>query len=172
MIRYARTGPALSTQHGLDIGWSTTCDREHLWKHSFTDIWSLEWEIDQHTGGNWSTRSILVVSSFYFGSILRVPAVFPGLIYSGYCGYCKGNISDVCTAGGIRFTAHVPSTRSIWAFSTADTASTRSIHLGHINSIVPQSSQYQQHPEYRTETHITSGMYREGYTRSTDIVKY
>jgi len=29
MIRYARTGPALSTQHGLDIGWSTTCDREY-----------------------------------------------------------------------------------------------------------------------------------------------
>ena len=29
MIRYARTGPALATQHGLDIGWSTTCDREY-----------------------------------------------------------------------------------------------------------------------------------------------
>ena len=29
MVRYARTGPALSTQHGLDIGWSTTCDREY-----------------------------------------------------------------------------------------------------------------------------------------------
>ena len=29
MIRYARTGPALTTQHGLDIGWSTTCDREY-----------------------------------------------------------------------------------------------------------------------------------------------
>ena len=28
MERYARTGPALSTQHGLDIGWSATCDRE------------------------------------------------------------------------------------------------------------------------------------------------
>ena len=28
MVRYARTGPALSTQHGLDIGWSATCDRE------------------------------------------------------------------------------------------------------------------------------------------------
>ena len=29
MVRYARTGPALSTQHGLDIGWSATCDREY-----------------------------------------------------------------------------------------------------------------------------------------------
>ena len=28
MVRYARTGSALSTQHGLDIGWSATCDRE------------------------------------------------------------------------------------------------------------------------------------------------
>ena len=28
MVRYARTGPTLSTQHGLDIGWSATCDRE------------------------------------------------------------------------------------------------------------------------------------------------
>ena len=28
MVRYARTGPDLSTEHGLDIGWSATCDRE------------------------------------------------------------------------------------------------------------------------------------------------
>ena len=28
MARYARTQPALSTQHGLGIGWSATCDRE------------------------------------------------------------------------------------------------------------------------------------------------
>ena len=28
MVRYARTGPAQTTQHGLDIGWSATCDRE------------------------------------------------------------------------------------------------------------------------------------------------
>ena len=28
MVRYARTGPARSTQHGMDIGWSATCDRE------------------------------------------------------------------------------------------------------------------------------------------------
>ena len=28
-VRYARTGPALSTQHGLDIGWSATCDRAY-----------------------------------------------------------------------------------------------------------------------------------------------
>ena len=27
MVRYSRTEPALSTQHGLDIGWSATCDR-------------------------------------------------------------------------------------------------------------------------------------------------
>ena len=30
MVRYARTGPALSTQHGLDIGWSATCDMEFI----------------------------------------------------------------------------------------------------------------------------------------------
>ena len=28
MVRYAWTRPALSTQHGLDTGWSATCDRE------------------------------------------------------------------------------------------------------------------------------------------------
>ena len=28
MVRYARTGLALSIQHGLAIGWSATCDRE------------------------------------------------------------------------------------------------------------------------------------------------
>ena len=28
MVRHARTGPAMSTQHGLDIGWPATCDRE------------------------------------------------------------------------------------------------------------------------------------------------
>ena len=27
MVRYSRTEPALSTQHGLDIGWSAICDR-------------------------------------------------------------------------------------------------------------------------------------------------
>ena len=29
MVRYARTGPAISTQHGLDIGWSATYDRDY-----------------------------------------------------------------------------------------------------------------------------------------------
>ena len=33
MVRYARTGPALSTQHGLDIGWSATWDREFTIVH-------------------------------------------------------------------------------------------------------------------------------------------
>ena len=28
MVRYVRTGPALATQHGLDFGWSATCDGE------------------------------------------------------------------------------------------------------------------------------------------------
>ena len=122
---------------------------EHLWKHSFTDRWSLEWEIEQilFAGGNWSTWSILAVSSsIYFGSILRVLVVFPGSIYSGYSGYCKVTISDVCTARaacvlGVVYTVHhVPSTRSIWAFSTADTPSTRSVNLGHHNNRVPQYS--------------------------------
>ena len=90
----------------------------------------LEWEIEQITfaGGNWSTWSILAVSSsIYFGSILRVLVVFPGSIYSGYSRYCKESISDVFTAGaacvlGVLYTAHhVPSTRSIWAYSTVDT---------------------------------------------------
>ena len=86
-------------------------------------------------GGNWTPWSILAVSSsIYFGSILRVLAVFPGSTYSGYSGYCKVSISDVCTAGvtcvlGVLYTAHhVPSTRSICDFSTADTPSTRSIY--------------------------------------------
>ena len=85
-------------------------------------------------------------SGIYFGSILRVLVVFPGSIYSGYSGYCKVNISDVCTARaacvlGVVYTVHhVPSTRSIWAFSTADTPSTRSVNLGHHNNRVPQYS--------------------------------
>ena len=109
---------------------------------------------------------LAVSSSIYFGSILRVLAVFPGSIYSGCSGYCKVSISDVCTAGaacvlGVLYTAHhIPSTRSIWAFSTGDPLSARSSNLGHHNSRVPQY-QYQQYPEYRTETYITSSMYRE-----------
>ena len=130
-------------------------------------------------GGNWSTWSIRVVSSsIYFGSILRVLAVFPGSIYSGCSGYCKVSISDVCTAGaacvlGVLYTAHhVPSTRSIWAFSTGDTSSTRSINLGHHNTRVPQYSQYQQYPEYRTETYITSCIGGSIQYPQIDIVKY
>ena len=102
-----------------------------------------------------------------FGSILRVLAVFPGSILSGYSGYCEVSISDVCTAGaacvlGVLYTAyHVPSTHSIWALCTADASSTRSINLGHHNTRVPQYSQYQQYAEYRTATNITSSMYRE-----------
>ena len=82
----------------------------------------------------------------YFGSILRVLAVFSGSIFSGYSGYRKKGISDACTAGaacvlGVLYTArHVPSTRGIWAFSTADTPSTQSIHLGRHNSRVPHTS--------------------------------
>ena len=122
---------------------------EHLRRHSFSDRWPLEWEIEQikFAVGNWRTWSLLAVSSsIYFGGILRVLALFPGSIYSGYCGYCKVSISDVCTAGtacvlGVLSTAHhVPSTRSIWVFSSADTPSTRSINLGHHNSRVPQYS--------------------------------
>ena len=61
---------------------------------------------------------LAVSSSIYFGSILRVLAVFPGSIYSGCSGYCKVSISDVCTAGaacvlGVLYTAHVLSIRSI-----------------------------------------------------------
>ena len=47
------------------------------------------------------------------------------------------SISDVCTAdaacvlGVLYTTHHVPSTRSIWAFSTADTPRTRGINVGH-----------------------------------------
>ena len=85
-----------------------------------------------------------VSSRIYFGNILRVLAVFPASICSGYSGCCKESISDVCTAGaacvlGVLYTAHhVPSTRSTWAFSTADISSTRSINLGHHNTRVPQ----------------------------------
>ena len=145
---------------------------ERLWRHSFTEIWSLEYETEQipFARGNWSTWSIRAVSSsFFLWSILRVLAVFPGSIYSGYSGYCKVSISDVLCGGccsacilGVLYTAHhIPSTRSIWVFSTGDTPSTRRINSGHHNSRVPQYSQYQQYPEYRTETYITSSMYRE-----------
>ena len=68
-------------------------------------------------GGNWTSWSLLAVrSSNYFGSASRVLAIFPGSIYSGYSGYCKASVSDVCTAGaacvlGVLYTAHhVPST--------------------------------------------------------------
>ena len=108
-------------------------------------------------GGNWTPWSILAVSSsFCSGSILRVLAVFPGSILSGYSGYCEVSISDVCTAGaacvlGVLYTAyHVPSTHSIWALCTSDASSTCSINLGHHNTEVPQYSQYQQYPEDRT----------------------
>ena len=68
----------------------------------------------------------------------------------------------LATVLGVLYAAHhLPSTRSIWAFSTGDTPSTRSIDLGHNNKRVPQYSQYQQYPEYRTETFITSSMYKE-----------
>ena len=112
---------------------------------------------------------LAVSSSIYFGSILRVLAVFPGSIYSGYSDYCKLSISHVCSAGaacvlGVLYTAHhIPSTRSIWAFSTAHTPSTRSIYLGHHNTRVPQYSQHQHYPEYLTETYMipVSSMCRE-----------
>ena len=55
---------------------------------------------------------------------------------------------------GVLYTAHVvPSNRSIWPVSTADTPGTRSINLGHhnINRRVLQYPQYQRYPEYRTE---------------------
>ena len=144
---------------------------EHLWKHSFTDRWSLEWEIEQITfaGGSWSTWSILAdSSSIYFGRILRVLAVFPGSIYFGCSGYCKVSITwygclygrqqrgAACVLGVLYAAHHLPSTRSIWTFNTADTPCTRSINLGHHNSRVPQYSQYQQYPEHRTETYIPS----------------
>ena len=40
MVRYARTGLALSIQHGLDIGWSATCDREFYYSspHKHSDV--------------------------------------------------------------------------------------------------------------------------------------
>ena len=132
-------------------------------KAFFIYRWFLEWETEQiaFAGGNWSTWSVLAVgSSILFASILRVLAVFAGSIYSRYSGYCKVSISDVCTAGaacvlGVLYTAHhVPSTRSIWAFSIGDTPSTRSVYLRHQNTRVPQYSLYQQYPEYRTETYI------------------
>ena len=88
--------------------------------------------------------------------------------------WSQQSISDVCTADtacvlGDMYTArHTPSARSIWAFSTGDTPCTRSTNLGHHDTIVPQHSQYQQYPEYRTETYITSSTYRELYTLSTD----
>ena len=45
-------------------------------------------------------KSILAASSsIYFGSILRVLAIFRGSIYSGYSVYCNVSISDVCAAG-------------------------------------------------------------------------
>ena len=102
---------------------------------------------------------------YYSESIsLEYIAVFPGSICSGYSCYCTVSISDVCTAGdacvlGVLYNAH--HVRSIWAFSTADTPSTRSITLGHRNTRVPQYSQCQQYPQYRTETYITSSVYRE-----------
>ena len=128
-------------------------------------------------GGNWSAWNILAAiinSTIYFGSILRVLAVFPGFICSAYAGYCKVRTSDVCTAGaacvlGVLYTAHhVPNTRSIWAFSIVDTPSTRSINLAQHNTRVPQYFRYQQYPEYRTETDITSSIYREYDPLSTD----
>ena len=116
-------------------------------------------------GGNWAPWSILAVSSsIYFGRILQVLAVFPGLIYSGYSGYCKVSISDVCTARaacvlGVQYTAHhVSSTRSIGAFSIADTPSTRSINLEHHDTRVPQYSQYQQYPNIEPK-HVTHVKY-------------
>ena len=84
---------------------------------------------------------------------MRVLAALDALVTAKY--------SDVCTAGaacvlGVLYTAHhVPSTRSIWAVSAADTPSTHSINLGDHDSRVPQYYQYQQYPEYRTETYIT-----------------
>ena len=112
---------------------------------------------------------LAVSSSIYFGNILRVLVVFPSSVYCGYSGYCKViSISDVCAAGaacvlGVRYTAHhVPRTRSVWAFSTADTPSTRSNNLGHHNGRVPQYSRHQQHPEYRTETYTYCIKYVQG----------
>ena len=161
---------------------------EHLWRYSFTDRWSLEWEIEQITfpWGNWSTWRILAgSSSIYFRSILRVLAVFPGSIYSGYSDLLQ-SISDVCTAGaacvlGVLYTTHhVPSTRSIWAFSTADTPSIRSINLGHeyrntlstsgIQSIEPKHTYItlSMSREISKHTYITLSMSREIYLRSTD----
>ena len=116
-------------------------------------------------GGQLEYVEYTSISSICVGSILRVLAVFPGSIYSGYSGYCKVCFSNVCTAGaacvlGVLYTAyHVVSTRSIWAFSTADTPSTRRINFGHHSNRVPQYSRYQQYPEYRNETYITSSMY-------------
>ena len=51
-----------------------------------------------------------------------------------------------------------PALAEIWAFSTADIPSTRSINLGH-NSRLPQYSQYQQYPECRTEAYNISSTY-------------
>ena len=71
-------------------------------EHSFTDRWSLEWEISKllSRGATGLLGSILAVcSSIYVGSVLRVLAVFPGSMYSGYSGYCKVITSDICTAG-------------------------------------------------------------------------
>ena len=99
----------------------------------------------------------------YFGSILRVLAVFSGSIFSGYSGYRKKGISDACTAGaacvlGVLYTArHVPSTRGIWAFSTADTPSTQSIHLGRHNSRVPHTSSIQSIETKQTLHQVCTG---------------
>ena len=98
----------------------------------------------------------------YFGSILRVLAVFSGSIFSRYSGYRKKGISDACTAGaacvlGVLYTArHVPSTRGIWAFS-ADTPSTQSIHLGRHNSRVPHTSSIQSIETKQTLHQVCTG---------------
>ena len=162
---------ALSAEHNLDISTASTLYIRSIFSRKYFSILpgtgriceSIHSQIDGPSSGRSSkllsrgaTGVLAVSGSICFGGILRVLAVFPGSICSGYSGYCKVSISDVCTAGaacvlGVLYTAHyVPSTRSIWAFSTTDTPSTRIINLGHDNSRAPQYSQYQQYPEYRT----------------------
>ena len=100
---------ALSAVHNLEI---STASTRGIWSIFFRKYFSIlqgtgsicesiHSQIDgpssgrsskllSFAAGNWSTWSIPSFSnSIYFGSILRVLAVFLDSICSGYCGYCK-----------------------------------------------------------------------------------
>ena len=87
-----------------------------------TIIWNFANTVIAFGGSNWSksTGSISGVhTASTRSSVLRIlPACTSEYFEVRYCGYCLH--SGLCTA-------HAPSTRSIWAFSSARTPGTRNI---------------------------------------------